>query len=185
MIIGYARVSTTEQKFGLRHDDLKPKFDASVDYTEVRYSLRVEAGSGQRVSGQIPGPRPDSGRFGGELVRQHLQLLALVLREPDVLRIVPLGVDPDEAVDNADPALACDRDARFGEEPVHELADAADAFLADHPEDVTLGDLADLQTTGIWTRIHDQRPAIVAKIVGGFQIWRHVRELHTEALSKT
>ena len=36
MIIGYARVSTTEQNLGLRHDDLKPAFDASVDPTEVQ-----------------------------------------------------------------------------------------------------------------------------------------------------
>jgi DNA invertase Pin-like site-specific DNA recombinase len=36
MIIGYARVSTTEQNLGLRHDDLKPAFDASVDPTEAR-----------------------------------------------------------------------------------------------------------------------------------------------------
>jgi hypothetical protein len=33
MIIGYARVSTTEQNLGLRHDDVKPAFDASVDQT--------------------------------------------------------------------------------------------------------------------------------------------------------
>jgi hypothetical protein len=38
MIIGYARVSTTEQNLGLRHDDLKPAFDASVDPTEARNS---------------------------------------------------------------------------------------------------------------------------------------------------
>jgi DNA invertase Pin-like site-specific DNA recombinase len=36
MIIGYARVSTTEQNLGLEHDDLKPAFDASVDPTEAR-----------------------------------------------------------------------------------------------------------------------------------------------------
>jgi DNA invertase Pin-like site-specific DNA recombinase len=36
MIIGYARVSTTEQNLGLDHDDLKPAFDASVDPTEAR-----------------------------------------------------------------------------------------------------------------------------------------------------
>jgi hypothetical protein len=35
-IIGYARVSTTEQNLGLQHDDLKPVFDASVDPTEAR-----------------------------------------------------------------------------------------------------------------------------------------------------
>jgi hypothetical protein len=39
MIIGYARVSTTEQNLSLRHDDLKPTFDASVDPTNVA-SLR-------------------------------------------------------------------------------------------------------------------------------------------------
>jgi hypothetical protein len=36
LIIGYARVSTTEQNLGLRHDELKPAFDASVDPTEAR-----------------------------------------------------------------------------------------------------------------------------------------------------
>jgi hypothetical protein len=36
MIIGDARVSTTEQNLGLRHDDLKPAFDASVDPTRAR-----------------------------------------------------------------------------------------------------------------------------------------------------
>jgi len=37
MIIGYARLSTTEQNLGLEHDDLKPAFDASVDETEARF----------------------------------------------------------------------------------------------------------------------------------------------------
>jgi hypothetical protein len=37
MIIGYARVSTTEQYPGLRHDELKPAFDAWVDRTDARY----------------------------------------------------------------------------------------------------------------------------------------------------
>jgi hypothetical protein len=36
MIGGYARVSTTEQNLGLKHDDLKPATDASVDLTEAR-----------------------------------------------------------------------------------------------------------------------------------------------------
>jgi DNA invertase Pin-like site-specific DNA recombinase len=36
LIIGYARVSTTEQNLGLRHDELKPAFDAAVDQTEAR-----------------------------------------------------------------------------------------------------------------------------------------------------
>jgi len=31
MIIGDARVSTTEQNLGLQNDDVKPAFDASVD----------------------------------------------------------------------------------------------------------------------------------------------------------
>jgi hypothetical protein len=38
MIIGYARVSTTEQNLGLRHDDEWTAFDASVDHTEADYS---------------------------------------------------------------------------------------------------------------------------------------------------
>jgi hypothetical protein len=37
MMIGYARVSKTEQNLGLRHDDLKPEFDASVDHTNGTY----------------------------------------------------------------------------------------------------------------------------------------------------
>jgi hypothetical protein len=36
MIIGYARVSTTEQNLGLRQDDVKPAFDASVDVIGAR-----------------------------------------------------------------------------------------------------------------------------------------------------
>jgi hypothetical protein len=36
MIIGYARVSTTERNLGLQHDDLEPVFDASVDQTDAR-----------------------------------------------------------------------------------------------------------------------------------------------------
>jgi hypothetical protein len=35
-MIGYARVSTTEPNLGLRHDELKPAFDASVDQTDAR-----------------------------------------------------------------------------------------------------------------------------------------------------
>ncbi len=37
MIIGYGRVSTTEQNLGLRHDDVKPAFDASLDVTDARW----------------------------------------------------------------------------------------------------------------------------------------------------
>ena len=37
MIIGYARAPTTEKNLGLRHDDLKPAFDASADPTEPRH----------------------------------------------------------------------------------------------------------------------------------------------------
>jgi hypothetical protein len=36
MRIGGEKVSATEQSLGLQHDDLKPAFDASVDYTEAR-----------------------------------------------------------------------------------------------------------------------------------------------------
>jgi len=36
MIIGYERVSTTEQNLGLQHDYLKPAYDASVDQTDAR-----------------------------------------------------------------------------------------------------------------------------------------------------
>jgi hypothetical protein len=37
MIIGFARDSTTEQNLGLRHDDLKRAFHASVDQTDARW----------------------------------------------------------------------------------------------------------------------------------------------------
>ena len=37
MIISYARVSTTEQNLGLRHDDLKPASDTSVDQTDATH----------------------------------------------------------------------------------------------------------------------------------------------------
>jgi len=39
----YARVSTTEQNLGLRHDDLKPEFDASVDQTDARSEMANRA----------------------------------------------------------------------------------------------------------------------------------------------
>jgi hypothetical protein len=49
LIIGYARVSTTERNLGLEHDDLKPAFDASVDQTDARRAVaRVGPTSGQR-----------------------------------------------------------------------------------------------------------------------------------------
>ena len=56
MIIGYARVSTTEQNLGLRHDDVKPAFDASVGSTNgtslrAWWSVRnaVHGGQGMRL----------------------------------------------------------------------------------------------------------------------------------------
>ena len=48
MIIGYARVSTTEQNLGLDHDDLKPAFDASVDQTPKRATARRRRGKPAR-----------------------------------------------------------------------------------------------------------------------------------------
>ncbi len=58
MIIDGARVSTTEQNLGLRHDDLKPAFDDSVDPTDAGYYLATE--SRRRARGL--GPRPGSVR---------------------------------------------------------------------------------------------------------------------------
>jgi hypothetical protein len=56
MIIGYAKVATTDQNLGIRHDDLKPAFDASVDPTNVTslrpwWSVRntVHGGQGMRL----------------------------------------------------------------------------------------------------------------------------------------
>jgi hypothetical protein len=43
MVIGDAKVSTTEQNLGLEHDNLKPAFDASVDPTEARNTLALTA----------------------------------------------------------------------------------------------------------------------------------------------
>ena len=37
MLTGDERVSTTEQHLGLQHDDVKPAFDASVDWTNGTY----------------------------------------------------------------------------------------------------------------------------------------------------
>jgi DNA invertase Pin-like site-specific DNA recombinase len=53
MIIGYARVSTTEQNLGLEHDDLKPALDASVDQTDARNG---DIGFGDRPSQRLRQP---------------------------------------------------------------------------------------------------------------------------------
>jgi hypothetical protein len=39
MIIGYARVWTTQQNLGLRHDEPKPARDAPVGSTEARNDI--------------------------------------------------------------------------------------------------------------------------------------------------
>jgi hypothetical protein len=50
LIVGYARVSTTERNLGLRHDELKPAFDDSVDVTDAQDQFRhvywIGGGSG-------------------------------------------------------------------------------------------------------------------------------------------
>jgi len=52
MIIGYARVSTTEQNLGLRHDELKPARDASVDVTDARRSAALSRPQSRRTPPQ-------------------------------------------------------------------------------------------------------------------------------------
>jgi len=39
MIVGYARVSTTEKNFGLRHHEVKPARDMSVEQTEAHGAI--------------------------------------------------------------------------------------------------------------------------------------------------
>jgi len=56
MRIGDARDSTTEQNLGLRHDDLKPAYDASVDVTDARRpndqgQQPAHAGGGAELNG--------------------------------------------------------------------------------------------------------------------------------------
>jgi DNA invertase Pin-like site-specific DNA recombinase len=53
MIIGYARVSTTEQNLGLDHDDLKPAFDASVDQTDARKATVRRFGRSDRRRSKV------------------------------------------------------------------------------------------------------------------------------------
>jgi hypothetical protein len=48
LIVGYAKVSRTEQNLGLRHDELKPARNASVDPTEARCA----AGSARAIAGK-------------------------------------------------------------------------------------------------------------------------------------
>jgi len=69
MIIGYESVSTAEQNLGLRHDDLTPAFDASVDQTGAENaSTRINLGvSGRRRLRETPcllrsmGPKSEAG----------------------------------------------------------------------------------------------------------------------------
>ena len=60
MIIGYARVSTTEQNLGLRHDELKPAFDGTKRH---RKTLQVQLFCNLKTTRRvcvIPGYRPSS-----------------------------------------------------------------------------------------------------------------------------
>jgi len=65
-IIGYEKVSTTEQKLGLQNDDLKPAFDTSVDPTEARKA----AGHSHAVGGSEPGGTSPDARNGDKLTRR-------------------------------------------------------------------------------------------------------------------
>jgi hypothetical protein len=63
MIIGYARVPTSEQNLGLEDDDLMPAFDASVDQTEACWSTsarRKNIGTAGRGIGVEDGIKPRS-----------------------------------------------------------------------------------------------------------------------------
>jgi hypothetical protein len=57
MIIGHARVSTTEQNVGLQRDDLRLAFEASVDPTDARSAPRSMMLSASRLStkSRLPG----------------------------------------------------------------------------------------------------------------------------------
>ena len=56
MIIGYAMISTTAQYLGLRHDDLKPAFDASFDAI-LRFAKGQPAGSDRGATAGMHGSR--------------------------------------------------------------------------------------------------------------------------------
>jgi hypothetical protein len=60
MIIVDANVSTTEQKLGLQHDDLRPAYDVSVDQTDARSEWAAGKGVSLRAAPlrtlRAPGP---------------------------------------------------------------------------------------------------------------------------------
>src|SRR5262249_57414575 len=68
------------------------------------------------------GPRWISLRLGGELIRHDLQLLAVVLRQFQILRIRPDGLDRPEGVNDTDRVFVGVLTGGLGEDLVDELA---------------------------------------------------------------
>src|SRR5262249_28399694 len=108
----------------------------------------------------------ESMRLGGEPVRHELQLLEVLLHELQILRSVPVEIDPAEVVSDEDPVLISVLASGLGEDLVDEFADAADALATDHPEDVAFGEFADPQAIGFLARIEEQRPAFGEEVIG-------------------
>lgn len=94
-----------------------------------------------------------------ELLRQNLQLLAVVLREFQGGRSGPVEVDPAEIVSDADSVLVGVLTCRFGEDMADEFAHAADTRAADQPKGVSFGKPTNVQTVRIIARIDDQSSA--------------------------
>src|SRR5579863_5783097 len=126
-------------------------------------------------------------RLGSELFRHNLQQPQVVFRGFQILRHVPVAykflIDREEFVNDRNPVnrvLCGIWTDGLGEKLVYELANAADAFPADHPKVAAFSKPADRlssQSIGIVARIEDDRSVVKVKVVGGFQFRSHVREL--------
>src|SRR5689334_9128206 len=103
-----------------------------------------------------------------DVVQRRLQLLDVAPRQFEILSVRAVEFESAEAVHDADRKLPGVLVAGQRENLLDEFANAADLRVANAPETVALGKLADLQAIRILARINDHCAFIVPQVVGVF-----------------
>jgi hypothetical protein len=111
--------------------------------------------SGVLVAGGVDDPLWTSPRLVGELIRHDLQLPEVVFRESQILGVGPDGFDGAKDVNDADRVFLGVLTGGLGQDLVDELANAADASAADHPERLACGEPANSEAIGVLARVED------------------------------